>query len=49
MDPTDTAELMNLLTRGVTVGQDHAVVNYKSPMPKDGCPEGVASEPIPLG
>ena len=47
-DPADTAEMINLLIRDVTIGRDHAVVNYKAPIPKDGCPEGVTSERIPL-
>ena len=47
-DPADTAEMINLLVQSVTIGQDHAVVNYKGPLPKDGYPDGVTSERIPL-
>ena len=46
--PADTAEMINLLVQNVTIGQDHAVVNYKGPLPKDGYPDGVTSERIPL-
>ena len=44
----DPAELISLLIRKVAISRDHAVVNYKSPMPKDRCPEGVTYERIPL-
>jgi hypothetical protein len=47
-DPADTAEMINLLVRDVTIGQDTATVNYKGPLPKEGYPEGVTSERIPL-
>jgi hypothetical protein len=47
-DPADTAEMINLLVLNVTIGQDQAVVNYKGPLPKDGYPDGVTSERIPL-
>ena len=47
-DPEDTAEMINLLIREIQVGQDHAVVNYKGPLPKEGHPEGVTSERVPL-
>lgn len=48
IDPADPAELINLLIRKAAIGRDHAIVNYKSPMPKDGCPKGTTSERIPL-
>ena len=47
-DPADTAEMINLLIRNVTIGQDSAVITYKRPLPKDGHPKGVTSERIPL-
>ena len=47
-DPADTAEMINLLIRKVTIGTDSAVITYKRPLPKEGHPEGVTSERIPL-
>ena len=47
-DPADTAEMINLLIRKVTIGPDSAVITYKRPLPKEGHPEGVTSERIPL-
>ena len=47
-DPADTAEMINLLVQSVIIGQDHAVVHYKGPLPKDGYPDGVTSERILL-
>ena len=47
-DPADTAEMINLLIREVTISRDSAVVNYKGPLPKDGHPQGVTAERIPL-
>ena len=47
-DPADTAELINLLIQDITIGRDHAVINYKGPIPKYGFPEGVKAERIPL-
>ena len=34
IDPDDTAEMVSLFIRKVTIGRDHAVINYQSPMPK---------------
>ena len=39
-DPADTAEMINLLIRDITVGEGGAVVNYKEPLPKGRAPPG---------